>query len=139
MTLGVYPYLRMNGNGQEAVQFYKEALNAEVLDVRTYGELPPNPEFSLPEEAKDLVVHANLKIGNTFLMISDQFPGEPYKQGSQVDVALLVNNVEQAKEAYGKLEQGGEVIVPLDQTPWSPAYGQVKDKYGVSWQISTEE
>ncbi|MBP2241553.1 PhnB protein [Cytobacillus eiseniae] len=138
MILGVHAYLRMNGNGQEAVKFYQHVLDAEVIGVQTYGELPPNPEFALPDEAKDLVIHANLKVGNTHLMLSDNFPGEPYEQGSQVDVAILLNDVEKSKEVYGKLKEAGEVIVPLEATPWSPSYGQVKDKYGVTWQISTE-
>lgn len=97
MILGVHAYLKMNGNGKEAVKFYEEVLEAEVLSVQTYGELPENPEFPLPEEGKNRIVHANLRIGNTFLMLSDIFPGESYEKGSQVDVAILLNNVEQKK------------------------------------------
>lgn len=138
MILGVHPYLRMNGNGKEAVEFYKEALEAELIGVQTYSDMPPNPEFTLPEEAKNRVIHAQLKIGNTFLMISDTFPGQPYETGSQVDVAILFNDVEKSKVVYANLKEGGEVIMPLQETPWSPSYGQVKDKYGVIWQISTE-
>ena len=108
------------------------------MGVQTYGDLPPNPEFPLPDEAKDLVVHANLIIdNNTYLMISDNFPGQPYEQGSQVNIAALVNNTEKANRIFEKLQQGGEVIMPLQETPWSPSYGQVKDKYGVTWQVST--
>ncbi|GKU82714.1 VOC family protein [Niallia sp. NCCP-28] len=137
MILGAYAYLRMNGDGKEAVTFYENALEAKVLGVQTYGELPENPEFPLPAEAKDLVVHAQLKIGNTFLMLSDTFPGQPYQMGSQVDVAITLNDAEKSKEVFGKLQEGGEVIMPLQETPWSPSYGQVKDKFGITWQIST--
>lgn len=137
MILGVHAYLRMNGNAKEAVKFYENALEAEVLGVQTYGELPPNPEFTLPDEAKDRVVHANLKIGNSFLMLSDNFPGQPYQLGSQVDVAVLLSDIEKSTKVYRKLQEGGEVIMPLQETAWSPSYGQVKDKYGITWQIST--
>lgn len=137
MILGVHPYLILNGNGKEAVEFYKHALDAEVLALSTYGEFSADEEFKLPEEAKDLIVHANLKIGNTFLMISDNFPTEPYEQGSQVDVAVLLKDGNKAREVYEKLQQGGEVIMELQETPWSPTYGQVRDKFGVKWQIST--
>jgi PhnB protein len=136
MILGVHAYLRMNGNAKEAVEFYENALDAENLGVQTYGDLPENPEFALPDEAKNRVVHAQLRIGNTFLMLSDTFPGQPYETGSQVDVAVLLNEVEKSKEVFEKLQEGGEVIMPLQETPWSPSYGQVKDKYGVTWQIS---
>ncbi|MGO5014567.1 VOC family protein [Niallia sp. Sow4_A1] len=137
MILGVHAYLRMNGNSKEAVKFYENALEAENLGVQTYRDLPENPEFPLSEEAKDRVVHAQLRIGNTFLMLSDNFPGQPYQVGSQVDVAVLLNNPEKTKEVYDKLLDGGEVVMPLQETPWSPSYGQVKDKFGIAWQIST--
>ncbi|PYF06788.1 VOC family protein [Ureibacillus chungkukjangi] len=137
MTLGIHAYIRMNGNGKEAVKFYEDALQAENLGVQTYGELPENPEFPLPEEAKDRVIHAQLRINNTFLMLSDIFPGQPYQTGSQVDIAILFDDVEKSREVYGKLLVGGEVLMPLQETPWSPSYGQVKDKFGVIWQLST--
>lgn len=137
MILGVHAYLRMDGNGKEAVKFYENALDAEVLGVQTYGELPENPEFALPAEAKDRVIHAQLRLGNTFLMLSDTFPGQPYQLGSQVEVAITLNDVEKSKEVFGKLQEGGEVIMPLQETHWSPSYGQVRDKFGITWQIST--
>jgi PhnB protein len=136
---GVYPYLRMNGNGQEAVNFYENALNAEVLGIQTFGEMPENPEFPLPEEAKNRIMHAMLRVGDTSLMLSDNFPGEPYQLGTQVDVALILNNVNQSKAAFDKLQEGGDIIMPLQETSWSSSYGQVKDKFGVTWQISTED
>ncbi|MCM3714565.1 VOC family protein [Alkalihalobacillus oceani] len=137
MIVGVHVYLRMNGTGKEAIAFYEDALEAVVLGVQTFGELPKNPEFPLPDEAKDRVLHAQLKVGNTFLMLSDIFPGQPYELGSQVNVAITLNDVEKSKDVYEKLQQGGEVLMPLAETPWSPSYGQVKDKFGVTWQIST--
>ncbi|WP_428909985.1 VOC family protein [Niallia sp. Krafla_26] len=137
MILGVHPYLVTNGNGREAVKFYEDALDAEVLGVQTFGEYPHEPGSTLPEEAKDLIIHANLRIGNTHLMISDNFPGQPYQIGENVTIAVLMNDSEKTKEVYGKLKEGGEEIMPLQETPWSPLYGQVKDKYGVFWQVST--
>ena len=77
MILGVYPYVRTNGNGKEAVEFYRNAFDAELLGVQTYGDMPENPEFRLPEEMKNLVAHAQLKIGDTYLMLSDNFPNDP--------------------------------------------------------------
>ncbi|BBN97648.1 VOC family protein [Sporolactobacillus terrae] len=135
---GVHPYLRMDGNGQEAVKFYEEALRAEVVGVQTFGEMPSNPEFPLPEEAKHRIMHAMLKVGDTVLMLSDTFPGDAYQLGNQVDVALILDEVSQSKAAFEKLQAGGDVLMPLQETPWSPSYGQVKDKFGVTWQISTE-
>lgn len=86
---------------------------------------------------KNLVAHAQLKIGNTYLMLSDNFPEDPYQIGTQLNVAILISDVTKTKSIFEKLQDGGEVILPLQETPFSPSYGQVKDKYGITWQIST--
>lgn len=65
----------MNGNAKEAIKFYEKALDAKLLFYTTFGEMPENPESPLPEEAKELVAHAMLKVGETDLMFSDVFPG----------------------------------------------------------------
>jgi PhnB protein len=138
MIQRIYPYLVMNGNGQEAVKFYESALDAKLVSLQTFGDMPANPEFPTPPEAKNLVLNAQLKVGETDLMLSDNFPGSPYQIGSNVTIALIVNTVEKAKEVFGKLEDGGKVSMPLQETFWSPAYGNVTDKFGINWQLSTE-
>jgi PhnB protein len=137
MILGINPYLILNGNGQDAVKFYEEVLSAKIVMVQTFGEMPENPEFPIPEDAKDRVLHAHLKVGNTDLMISDTFPGQPYQIGSQVTVSITVDDVEHSKEVFAKLQDGGQVVMPLGETFWSPSYGQVTDKFGVTWHVST--
>lgn len=71
-------------------------------------------------------------------MISDTFPGQPYELGSQVTIAIILTDVEKSKEVFSKLRDGGNVTMELQETFWSPSYGQVTDKFGVSWQITTE-
>lgn len=137
MILGINPYLVLDGNGQEAVKFYENALDAKVEILQTFGEMPENPEFSIPVDVKDRVLHAHLKVGSTDLMISDTFPGQPCQIGSQVTIAIRINDVEKSKEVFEKLQEGGRVVMPLQETFWSPSYGQVIDKFGVEWQIST--
>lgn len=137
MILGINPYLTLDGNGQEAVKFYEHALDAKVVGIQTFGEMPENPEFRIPADAKDRVMHAHLKVGDTDLMISDTFPGQPHQIGSQVTVAITTNDVEKSKEVFGKLQEGGQVVMPLQETFWSPSYGQVTDKFGVTWHVST--
>src|SRR4051794_13718750 len=65
VSLQLTPYLMMNGNAKEAIQFYEKALDAQVLFLQTFGEMPANPEFPLPDEAKGLVSHAMLKVGQS--------------------------------------------------------------------------
>jgi PhnB protein len=65
------------------------------------------------------------------------FPGHPHQIGSQVTIAITVNDVEKSKELFGKLQEGGQVVMPLQETFFSPSYGQVTDKFGVTWHVST--
>ncbi|MDN4526000.1 VOC family protein [Fictibacillus fluitans] len=136
MIKGIYPYLVTNGNGQEAVKFYERALNAKVLGLQTFGDMPDNPEHPTPEEAKNRVMNAHLKVGDTDLMLSDTFPGMPYQTGDQVTIALITDDIATSKEIFENLREGGNVIMEMQETFWSPSYGQIKDKYGVTWQIS---
>ncbi|NEW07660.1 VOC family protein [Paenibacillus sp. SYP-B3998] len=138
MILGIYPHLVLEGNVQEAVKFYEDALDAIVLGLQTFGEIPENPQYPTPVEAKDRVINAHLKVGHTDLMLSDTYPGHPYQIGSQVTTALIINDVEKSKEVFEKLQKGGQIIMPLQETFWSPSYGHVTDKFGVTWQISTQ-
>ena len=137
MIVDVNAYLVTNGNGQEAVKFYEDALNAEVLFLQTFGEMPEDPNHPIPDEAKDRVMNAQFKVGNNLMMLSDTFPGMPYNLGNQVTIALQIDKAENAKKVFEKLSVGGKVTMELQETFWSPMYGQVTDKFGVDWQVST--
>jgi len=138
MTLRLIPYLVMDGNAREAIQFYEKALDAQVLFSQSFGEMPENPDFPLPVEAKDRVSHATIKVGETELMFSDTFPGQPHQNGNQVTICITTDDAEQARKMYKALQQDGQATMPLQETFFSPAYGSVIDKFGVSFQIFTE-
>lgn len=141
MIATIQAYLTTNGNGQEAIKFYENALDAEVLSVQTFGDIYDNSESPLSEEMKNRIMNAQLAVGDTKLMISDTFSGEheeDYQIGNHITLALIVNSIEKAKGVFEKLQEDGEVKMPLQETFWSPSYGQVVDKFGVIWQISTE-
>ncbi|MFP3122806.1 VOC family protein [Ectobacillus funiculus] len=137
MILGMHPYLVLNGNGQEAIRFYENALDAKVLNVQKFGDMPENPEAPTPDAVKELVLNAHLKVGDTDLMLSDTFPGQEHSIGTNVTIALMPNDIEKTKEVFEKLQDGGQVKLSLQPTFWSPLYGQVVDKFGVFWQVST--
>jgi PhnB protein len=138
MTVRLIPYLVMNGNAKEAIQFYQKALDAQVLFSQSFGEMPENPEYPLPAEAKDLVSHATIKVGETEIMFSDTFPGQPHHIGNQVTICISTNDADQAHRIFEALQEGGQVTMPLQETFFSPAYGNLTDKFGVSFQIFTE-
>jgi PhnB protein len=137
MAVRLNPYLITEGNAKEAIQFYEKALGAVLVFTQTFGEMPANPEFPLPEEAKDLVAHALLKVGDTELMFSDSFPGQPVQKGDNVTVCVTTDDVARSQEIFAALADGGQVCMPFQATFWSPGYGMVTDKYGVTFHVST--
>ncbi|TGA96193.1 VOC family protein [Sporolactobacillus shoreae] len=138
MALSLAPYLMMDGNAEEAIQFYEKALDAKVAFKQTFGEMPADPNFPLPEEAKDLVSHAMVKIGDSDLMFSDNFPGQTSQTGDQVTICITSDSKEKSTQIFEDLSEGGTVKMPLQDTFFSPAYGIVTDKFGITFQIFTE-
>lgn len=124
----------MDGNAKEAIQFYEQALDAEVLTFITYGEMPDLPSNDL----KGLVAHARLKIEQSEFMLSDSPSTLPVKQGNQVTICISSNQVEKSKQFFDALVQGGEVKMLFQETSFSPGYGSLTDKYGVTFLIDTE-
>lgn len=138
MAMQATPYLMMDGNAKEAIRFYEKALEAKVLFLQTFGEMPEKPEFPLPDEAKERVSHATIQVGESTIMFSDIFPGQHFQSGNQVTICLSTNDKEQSKKILEALQQGGQVEMPMQETFFSPAYGIVTDKFGVTFQIFTE-
>ncbi|MCV9950686.1 VOC family protein [Paenibacillus sp. BT-177] len=138
MSKRLIPYITLDGNAREAIEFYEEVLDAQLLFIQTFGEMPENPDLPIPAEVKERVGHATLKVGETELMFSDTFPGSPFSSGNQVSICITTDSVEQAKKMFDALQQGGQVGMPLQETHFSPAYGNVTDKFGVTFQMFTE-
>ncbi|PTM59652.1 VOC family protein [Desmospora activa] len=137
MSIHLIPYLMMPGNGQEVVRFYEQALDAKVLALQTYGEMPQNPDSPLPAQLNDYVGHAHLKIGESELMLSDS-TDESNQAGNRVTICIATDDVEKAKKLFHALQQGGQVNHPFEKTFFSPGFGTVTDKFGVTFQIVTE-
>ncbi|MFD3257612.1 VOC family protein [Paenibacillus lentus] len=134
--MAVDVYFNFNGNCREAVEFYADVFNTEAPQIMTFGEAPPNPEYKLPEEAKDLVMHARINVNGSNVMFSDVFPGMPYVQGNNITLAFVSTDLDEIKSVFHKLKEGGTVNMELQETFWSKCYGSVKDKFGTEWQVS---
>lgn len=140
MSIRLNPYLTFDGNTKEAVYFYEKALGGSLVSLMTFGEMPADPNYPVAEEMKDRVMHAHLKVGDSELMFSDTFPGMPYQPGGDsVQIAIHPKDESNAREIFAALEDGGQVVMPLQKTDWSPCYGIVKDKFGITFQVSAAE
>lgn len=132
----VNPYLVFNGNCREAVEYYAEAFGTEKPQIMAFGDAPPNPEFTLPEEAKALVMHTNITVCGTNIMFSDSFPGTPFQAGNNFSLAIVHDNTDEMKAYFEKLKADGTVRMELQETFWSKLYGSVVDKFGIEWQFN---
>ena len=137
--MAVNVYMNFNGNCREVVEFYAHVFEKEKPEIMTFGEAPPNPEYALPEEAKDLVMHTRLDISGSNVMFSDVFPGSPFVQGNNISLAVVSKDIEEIKSVFGKLKEGGTVGMDLQETFWSKCYGSLMDKFGIDWQLSHED
>lgn len=132
----VEPYLFFNGRCDEAIAFYKEALGAEVTMLMRMNEAPdPPPPGAIPAGFENKVMHANLRIGSTMLMVSDgNSNNQPVFDGFSLSVGVA--DAAEAERTYTALLQGGgKVVMPLGKTFWSPAFGMLKDQFGVGWMV----
>ncbi|MCJ1910087.1 VOC family protein [Planococcus ruber] len=141
MITKLFPYFNFDGNGQEATHFYVDVLDAELAGITTYGEANEGNMEGLPEEARDLVMNAQIDLKNgDMLMISDVPPGMgmSFQKGNNVSLTVTLDDMEEARRMFGKLADGGVVMMDLQETFWSPLYGALTDKFGIEWQISVD-
>ena len=132
----IQPYLFFNGNCEDAIAFYQRALGAEVTMMMRNKEAPEKPPPGmLPEGSDDKVMHATLRIGSSNIMLSDGHgDGKPAFSG--FSLSLDAANEAEAARLFAALLEGGTVQLPLAKTFWSPRFGMVADRFGVSWMIS---
>jgi PhnB protein len=137
MPVKCTPYITLEGRTKEAIPFYEQAIGAELLFIITYGEMPDMPN-TFTEDLKSLVAHAKVKVGETEIMFSDAPGGAPIDSGKRVTICITTNNVEESRRIYEALRQDGQVNLPFQEEPFSPGFGDVTDKFGVTFQIYTE-
>ena len=126
------PYLFFEGRCDEAIEFYRDALGAEVTALMRYKD-NPDRDSSRPG-TDDKIMHANLRIGETAVMVSDGLcSGLPNFQGFSLTLSLA--SEAQASRMFQTLAEGGKILMPLAQTFYSPLFGMVADRFGVQWMI----
>lgn len=132
----IEPYLFFNGNCEQAVEFYKKALGAVVEFTMRYKESPePPPPGMVPPGFENKIMHTSFRIGETLVMASDGCTaGECQFEGFAL--ALSVPTTADADRVFNALTEGGRVKMPLTKTFWSPRFGMVDDRFGISWMVS---
>ena len=131
----VQPYLFFDGRCEEALEFYRRALGAEVTMLMRFKDSPePHEHGMVPPGAGDKVMHASFRIGDTEVMASDgQCAGRPSFQGFALSVTA--RDEADADRRFAALADGGQVQMPLAKTFFAARFGMVADRFGVSWMI----
>jgi PhnB protein len=131
----VQPYLFFEGRCEEAIEFYRKALGAEVTMMMRFKDSPEPPQPGMvPPGSEDKVMHANLRIGDSEIMASDgRCMGKPNFEGFALSIG--VSTEAEAERRFTALGDGGQVQMPLARTFFSPRFGMVTDRFGVLWMI----
>ena len=131
----VQPYLFFDGRCEEAIEFYRGALGAEVTMLMRFRDNPEPQDDSVPPPgAGDKVMHAELRIGEATVLASDgRCQGRPSFAG--FSLSLTAPDEAEAERLFAALADGGRVQMPLGKTFFSPRFGMVADRFGVPWMV----
>ncbi|TMN38303.1 YciI family protein [Pseudoalteromonas sp. S2755] len=131
-TAHVCNYLFFAGRTEEALEYYQQHLCAKVGLLMRFNESPdPIPDGAIPENFSDKVMHCEFSIGDIKIFASDGCGGDAPFAG--FSLSITIDSEPEAHRAFNALADGGTVKMPLQETFWSPLYGQVVDKFGVAW------
>jgi PhnB protein len=131
--LGVNPYIAFKGNCRQAIEFYKDALDAEVLFTQTVGE-----SRMADMGPMENIMHCTIKVGDSTIMMCDDPRSDAAVGNGNISLAIGLNDPERAKRVFGNLAKNGSVIMPLEKTYWAEAFGMVTDKFGVKWMVNCD-
>ncbi len=141
----LHAYVFFQGNCQEALNFYAQALDGEIVEFHSYNE---NSEFakSLPTEWHDKWMHASFKAGEIFFMAADVLPASAGEYGAEVNyptspitLSLNFTSEEQEIEVFNQLATDGNVTMPLTDTFWGAKFGMLTNKFGIKWMFNYDK
>ncbi|VWX59450.1 PhnB protein [Burkholderiales bacterium 8X] len=136
----VQPYLMFDGRCEEALEFYRQSIGAEIKALMRFKDNPdPSSQAGCQPGAAtdDKIMHASFVVGQTEILASDgRAMGRPVFQG--VSLALTADDVASAERLFGALAEGGLIEMPMMKTFFSPAFGMATDRFGVSWMVLAE-
>jgi PhnB protein len=134
--LGIKPYIAFKGNCEEAINFYKDKLGAEVLFMQRYGESPMAGKG--PDEK---IMHTSIKIGDSVVMACDNVfeDQNPTTVGNNISLAIGGDDVAAAEGMFEKLSDGATVTMPMQETFWAERFGMLTDKFGINWMFNVDK
>ncbi len=136
----VQPYLNFNGRCEEALEFYRGAVGAEIEMMMRMKDSPePPPPGTQAPGTENKIMHASFRIGDASLMASDGRCTGGSTSFEGISLSLAVANEAECKRRFAALAEGGQVHMPLEKTFFSPSFGILADRFGVQWMVMVEQ
>jgi PhnB protein len=127
-------YISFEGRCEEAINFYREALGAQVAVLMRFKDAPPEAQAQMTPGTGEKVMHSSLSVGESTLLMSDGMcTGKGVFKG--VSLSLTVRDEDEAQRRYGALAEGGSPLLPLHKTFFARSFGIVADRFGVQWMV----
>jgi PhnB protein len=131
----IIPHLNFNGQCREAFETYEKVLGGKIIYMGTWAEMPGADQF--PPEMHKLIMHTTIQIGDQMIMGADS-PPDRYEKPQGLWVSLNIKEAGDAERIFNELSDGGNVVMPFQQTFWSPGFGMFTDRFGTPWMVNTE-
>jgi len=132
----INPHINFNGNAEEAFTFYKSVFGGEFAMVMRLKDLS-GPEFPVAENDANKILHIALPIGKNILMGNDipEAMGRVNENENRSKISISAESKEEADRLFIGLSAGGEVEMPIADSPWGSYFGMFRDKYGIEWMV----
>ncbi len=132
----INPHINFNGNAEEAFNFYKSVFGGEFANIMRFKDLATS-EFSVAESDANKIMHIALPIGKNVLMGNDvpDFLGRVNENENRSKIAIGAESKEEADKLFNGLSEGGQVEMPISDSPWGSYFGMFRDKYGIEWMV----
>jgi PhnB protein len=132
----INPHINFNGNAEEAFEFYRSAFGGEFIKIIRFKDLASD-EFTVSENEANKLMHIALPIGNSILMANDvpEVMGRTNENENRSKIVISAESKEEANKLFNKLSVGGEIEVPIEESPWGSYFGMFRDKFGIEWMV----
>jgi PhnB protein len=132
----INPHINFNGNAEEAFNFYKSVFGGDCTRIVRFKEMS-SPEFPVPEKEADKIMHIALPIGTSVLMANDvpEIMGRTNENENRSKIVIAADSKEEADKIFNGLSVGGQIEMPIDDSPWGSYFGMFRDKYGIEWMV----
>ncbi len=132
----INPHINFNGNAEEAFTFYKSVFGGEFATVMRFKDLA-SPDFPVEEKEANKIMHIALPIGKNVLMGNDvpEIMGRTNENENRSKISISAESKEEADKLFNGLSVGGQIEMPLEDSPWGSYFGMFRDKYGIEWMV----